>query len=320
MSQRIMLALFILVIACKERESGNVTHAAVAPPEKPTAVKVLDEESAANLITQHLRTGDYAVLDISRIKPLFGLATLVEWDRCFPRTASADDRLMRLLVSKKLVAKTVVSTPTIPDLDGDYDFNGADGYQFTSWLLQRTTCPDFAGVDEMINPYGRKWAENFGVTWIDEQHVQVAYPELGRTRVYTVTYTDGLITLETPSPVALSDSHWKFRSKKPHVTVTARKFVYELSDTGKALLTRLDGTNSSWKLRTGRLKATNVSNLLLQGETNAAASFMWSLEPEDVFAKDMEDFVKPSGSGSAVFGKRPDGAWVVTDISLSKLN
>jgi hypothetical protein len=69
------------------------------------------------------------------------------------------------------------------------------------------------------------------------------------------------------------------------------------------------------EIQAGRIEIDQITNLLLSSETMAQASFGWHVDFNDA-AKALSGQDKVSGTGNVVFGKQPDGKWVVAEYSF----
>jgi hypothetical protein len=69
------------------------------------------------------------------------------------------------------------------------------------------------------------------------------------------------------------------------------------------------------EIQAGKIEIDQISNLLLSSDTMAQASFGWHVAFNDA-AKALSGKDKVSGTGNVIFGKQPNGNWVVAEYSF----
>jgi hypothetical protein len=147
---------------------------------------------------------------------------------------------------------------------------------------------------------------------------------------------NGLVKLEPNSRVS-------FGHYLPYCLGTVRELHYQYSEQGtSAFLQQLDWGNllltgtasgkvtvttyeytfspevrtSSTEVELGRYQVGEVSNLLLDGETRAHATFAWRVALNRIGLIMVGAGSQPTGNGSAWFAKKPDGTWVLVKLNF----
>jgi hypothetical protein len=96
----------------------------------------------------------------------------------------------------------------------------------------------------------------------------------------------------------------------PGGTITVPVYSYAFS----AKFTPLSAPHEK-EISAGTVEIDNISNLLLATDTTATASFTWLADFNDV-GKALTGQTKASGKGEVLFGKQPDGNWIVAEYNL----
>jgi len=80
------------------------------------------------------------------------------------------------------------------------------------------------------------------------------------------------------------------------------------------LASKIEGNSAAPYAPGGRIKIGDVSGLHLLNDVEASAQFQWEASLDD-FGSIIEGGQTPKGNGEVVFGKKPDGEWVITSIT-----
>jgi hypothetical protein len=121
--------------------------------------------------------------------------------------------------------------------------------------------------------------------------IEFLYREEGKTAYLDQKGDQGIGTFTGTASGQRVELRWYEYTFSPEVQTSAGRQVIEVA--------------------AGRLQVGEVSNLQLVNETHAVANFAWQAQLNKLGQIMLGD-VKPSGTSSVQFAKKPDGTWVLT--------
>lgn len=275
------------------------------------------------------------VLDESRARVLIGQAPQMQslkipWDRVAPvmaRSTNADkgatDHTLNRLIKANLVRQSL-SVLSYPRISGTWanPTENKPGYLYATMTMQLQ-------MDENTNVVTGSCVYNWGgndsprrekVTGTVSPDGSVAFTDVcwsqGGTQ-YQYQYSENGTTayLQSTNNVNGYYPYWKLTGTASG-KVEVKWYVYtftpevKIASSGQRVLVEGGRYLGGRYVEGGRYLVGDVSNLRLVTETMASANFAWQAQL-NLLGNILLDGARPSGTGTAVFAKKPDGTWVL---------
>jgi hypothetical protein len=128
---------------------------------------------------------------------------------------------------------------------------------------------------------------------------------------YKIDRSDGAEKLNGPSPNWYGVTFSAARNGGPS-TASVSVPMYSYAFTSKLETKTI---NNLAHASVGHLVVTTVDNLLLATDTQATGTFAWKYQYNS-FGEAVSQSKQPDRTGHVIFGKQPDGSWVVTEVSM----
>lgn len=280
-------------------ESAHAQASAVKGPGNP---KLLDEGRARWLIARAVQTqGFWAppgnIVNLMSRSMLDYSSRKANPTPIFPEQELVMQRLTNLIKEKLVIQRTYVET--YPDLSGDWE-GSENGYYFYKMHLEQAP-----GTNRVSGTCEQKFGGNVFTGalqgTVDASGRATLTPLnrdscIGRMGEIDYQYT------EQGTTASIQQTSWG------HVVFSGRpaaKMTVTTYDCAFSPEVRI----SSGQILYGRYEVGEVSNLLLNGETRAEASFGWRVSLNKLGSLMLGQ--QPTGSGTAAFAKKPDGTWVL---------
>lgn len=297
------LALLALVVGC---EGGNST-------------KNLTESSAKGMLRTKIsadKKGDYR-LSFFDVSQAIRNPTREDYTQGAFRNNDPKAAVQRLLRAGFITQSRTDST--VPNVSGKYkvnlDFPKNPFMSYATYTFDLSMQPTYSTVTGQYTVDATNYKANGPLTGTvsPDGTVQLAYgSQFGSTVVsYKFASNGQSVTLTGKQPF--------FNINCPTMTLTGNgpggsllvpTFSYSFSDKFKPL----PSPNVN-EIYAGGIEIDEVSNLLLATETIAQARFTWHVIFNDA-AKALTGQTTVSGTGDIIFGKQPDGNWVLSEYHI----
>ncbi|MEK6283996.1 MAG: hypothetical protein AABN95_26905 [Acidobacteriota bacterium] len=318
-----MKTLFVLasVMVVLFLAAPNRIEAQKRKATRPKQAYVLNESRAKALVEDYVRShrGTTVTVSVQDFAQGLNEETLVNY---------MTDEPQRLTVQKAFVMKLARAgmlnvhsrVVTIPNIAGEYEpqsnVDGACSYHFKISHVSPTS-PFVSGSAKYVTSLYRKcdWGHEGNVRGVVDESgdiflslaVPAAYAECKYILVNNTLQPKGGGTSAGSTNGLTFKDFRRTTGDMPPISVT--KYKYSLTDEAKALGLRPNGG----EVKIGEMTIDRVSDLLLQGETNATGRVRFSIRYTKLRAVLMPGG-QESGTITVRFGQTPDRRWVVVGL------
>ena len=273
--------------------------------------KELNEHSARALLVEHLHSETYPVT--FNLEPLMR-QTLVDYTSSSPSGTTGPAILKRLLDRTFVVQRSsVVSYPKISGTFSHRDNFLGGGFQTFDYTLESVPNSNQLTGKWIYTVTGQnnQTGNLTGTIGVDGKAI-LNTGDNGFQQPYVYSEEGGVAYLRRPYCFSGEICATILIGKPTAQKVDVKWYEYTFSPDFQKLIT---GRGQQTSVVGGGYEIGEVSGLRLVGDTEAAAAFAWQASLNDVGGLVL-DLQKPTGTGRATFGKKPDGAWFVDQFSF----
>jgi hypothetical protein len=208
---------------------------------------------------------------------------------------------------------------TVPNVSGQYrvdlTFPKNPWVAYANYSFNLSMKPTYSAVtgDYRMDSSGNKQNGPLTGTVDPDGTVHLTYgSQFGGTEAdYKFASTGGTLTLTGKQPfLNIQCPEMTLTGSGPGGTISVPSFSYAFSNSFKPL-----PAPDANEIYVGDIAIDGVNNLLLATETEAQAHFTWHVTFNDV-GKALSGKTTVTGTGDVIFGKQPDGQWVVAEYHI----